>query len=167
MSNTYRLRSHGKEIDLNKFTKWLQDQGGEILPLTNQWEVLRFRGTEVGVLYSSGKTNGSFASASVLQFAESKGQGRWKGRPTATTRVKQGGKVRKRLAQRDGSLCFFCLEELGRDITIEHLIPLTAGGTDRLGNKVLAHKACNQKAGSRPLLEKIQIRFEAWQKKNS
>jgi 5-methylcytosine-specific restriction endonuclease McrA len=55
-----------------------------------------------------------------------------------------------------GSGCFLCGGEMGPrgtapdSSTIEHVIPRSAGGSNALGNIVLAHRSCNEAAGSRP-----------------
>ena len=52
-------------LNIEKFSKWLTDRGAEILPLTNEYELLRFKGREVGVLYKSGKTSNSYTNHAI------------------------------------------------------------------------------------------------------
>ncbi len=55
--------------------------------------------------------------------------------------------------------CFYCgkpVEDI--DISREHLVALSAGGTDDGLNLVLAHKKCNSIAGSHPVNYKIKLR---------
>lgn len=54
--------------------------------------------------------------------------------------------------------CFLCWEALGEDVTVEHLVPVSQGGTNHIGNKVLAHAECNQKMGHLSVMEKIRMR---------
>ena len=54
--------------DQEKFEKWLQQQGCEILPLSSEYELVRFRGREVGVIYKSGKFSGTYASRALSRF---------------------------------------------------------------------------------------------------
>ncbi len=72
------------------------------------------------------------------------------------------GKARSlpsRLLKRDGSKCFFCLGEMRRgDITIEHLLAKSLGGTNNENNLALAHSVCNNKAGNLSIVEKLRIR---------
>lgn len=35
-------------------------------------------------------------------------------------------------------------------VTIEHIVPLSKGGVNRLRNKLLAHWDCNQEKGNKP-----------------
>lgn len=64
-----------------------------------------------------------------------------------------------RLLKRDGSKCFFCLGEMRRgDITIEHLLAQSHGGSNNEHNLALAHSVCNSKAGNLSIVEKVSIR---------
>jgi 5-methylcytosine-specific restriction endonuclease McrA len=42
--------------------------------------------------------------------------------------------------------------------TVEHLKPLSLGGTDDLKNLVLCHPGCNRQLGNRPAWQKIRMR---------
>ncbi len=63
------------------------------------------------------------------------------------------GTVRKRIRKRDGDNCHWCGEPMEfvmipgtyspRFATIEHIVPLNAGGTDDFSNIALAHCECN------------------------
>jgi len=70
-----------------------------------------------------------------------------------------------RLAHRDGGfICRYCKRPLDPnrsnlnnrpdDITIDHFIPLTMGGKDNTGNKVIACRACN--------MDKADMTPEQW-----
>jgi hypothetical protein len=41
---------------------------------------------------------------------------------------------------------------------IEHLLPVTAGGPSHLANYALAHRSCNEEAGTLSLVEKLRLR---------
>lgn len=55
------------------------------------------------------------------------------------------------IAERDGWRCHLCAKKVRRTLpgthpmgpTIDHLVPLAAGGTDRRDNVRLAHRQCN------------------------
>lgn len=67
--------------------------------------------------------------------------------------------LRQKLYERDGTLCFYCGEELIHpDITFEHLVASRFGGSNRIENLVLAHAKCNGAAGHLPVVEKIKFR---------
>jgi 5-methylcytosine-specific restriction endonuclease McrA len=53
---------------------------------------------------------------------------------------------RKELIRRDGGACYLCQRpfETFKDVTIDHLIPRSKGGLDKLENYRLAHAECNQ-----------------------
>jgi hypothetical protein len=59
------------------------------------------------------------------------------------------------LVDRDGSLCYLC--GLGfsstKPPTIEHVVPLSRGGSWDFNNLKLAHKKCNVEKGNRVFLE--------------
>jgi hypothetical protein len=137
-----------------KFEAWLLEHGCEILPATNDYEVLRWKGRETGVLYNTGKTNAPYAARAIVAFISNN---KWNGGPQSTGRDNSYKKQKLALLKRDGHACFFCGTLLGDDITLEHLIPLTAGGPNILANMVLAHGACNQAAGVRPIYEKVMF----------
>jgi 5-methylcytosine-specific restriction endonuclease McrA len=64
-----------------------------------------------------------------------------------------------RLKARDGENCWLCALRLKEgDITIEHLIPRSLGGTDEESNLVLCHRPCNRHLADRPLERKLQMR---------
>ena len=136
-----------------RFKSWLIQQGGEVLPVTNEHEAIRFKGRQTGVLYKSGKVSNEYAREAILAFCQNK---KWKGSPIKMKR-KNYKRQKSFLLERDGDCCFFCGNELGDDITVEHLISLSSGGKNTLSNMVLAHEACNQQVSNKPIFEKVQI----------
>lgn len=55
--------------------------------------------------------------------------------------------LRKRLYRHQFGRCWICCEPLNEDITVDHLVPLSKGGSNRPANKLLAHRKCNQDRG--------------------
>jgi 5-methylcytosine-specific restriction endonuclease McrA len=61
------------------------------------------------------------------------------------------------LRERDGDLCQLCLSLIDFDLpirtpgsrTVDHVLPVRAGGTDEPDNLWLAHLVCNQRKGAR------------------
>lgn len=141
-------------MNIEKFKYWLTDRGCEILPSTNQYEKLRFKGKEVGVIYTTGKTNGDFANKAIYAFNNGK---KWDGSPIKTGRYSNYKKEKASLLERDGTCCFYCGLEMGEDITIEHLIALSCGGKNNLSNMVLAHKKCNEDVKNLPISDKVKL----------
>ena len=140
-----------------KFAKWLKERGCEVLPPTNQYESVRWKGKEVGVKYTSGKFSGSYASIAWQCFCSNSP---WDGAPPSTKRKSSYKKQRQKIKERDGCNCFYCGQPLGDDETIEHVYPLAAGGPNILSNMVLAHTKCNQEAGAMSIVEKVKIAIE-------
>ena len=139
------------------FIKWLQQHGCEILPPTNEYELVRWDGKQVGILYTTGKVNSPYASKALDCF-HARGTGKkWHGGPISTGRKSNYKKEKAKILERDGKRCFYCGKKLREDITLEHLIPLSAGGKNALSNMVLAHEECNIRAGVLPLNLKVEI----------
>lgn len=145
-----KLRKYTKE----GFTRWLKSHGCEILPATNEYESVRWKGKKVGVIYTTRATSGKYASEALLCFLTKKV---WHGGPQSTGRSNNYKKHKSQLLDRDGSLCFYCHKELGEDITVEHLIELNQGGKNTLGNMVLAHKDCNNETQRMTVVEKVRL----------
>lgn len=140
---------------LDKFKRWIENRGGTIEPTTNEYELVRFRGTQVGIIYKSGRPSGTFANDTIHDFRSG---GNWRGQPLSSNRKGSYTKHRERLFKRDGGNCWFCGEHMEvDDMTVEHLVSLTQGGRNVLANMVLTHQACNAKLGNRPLAEKTWL----------
>lgn len=54
------------------------------------------------------------------------------------------------LIRRDGAMCGCCKEAIAdrRDMTVDHIVPVSRGGSDKLENLRLAHAFCNQERGA-------------------
>jgi len=140
-------------MNIEKFSNWLINHGCEIEPLTNSYESIRWKGREIGVIYTSGKFSGPYASDAYYKFTQNK---KWEGGPLKVGR-KTYVKQKIRLLERDGTKCFLCNQELGEDITVDHLIPLVAKGTNELSNMVLMHAQCNFDCGAKTVVEKVRM----------
>lgn len=78
-----------------------------------------------------------------------------------TWKLKDGVR-RARLFEEQGGLCFYCREPMNpppfprprgpRDVTLEHLIPLSEGGRRAFPNEVAACNECNHRRGRMPWL---------------
>ena len=57
---------------------------------------------------------------------------------------------RAALIKRDGLICQLCQEPISNmsDLTLDHIIPVSRGGTDKLDNLRLAHELCNRERGN-------------------
>lgn len=56
--------------------------------------------------------------------------------------------VRAQVFARDGESCAICRR--GDDPTVDHIVPLAAGGTDRFSNLRVLCRSCNGRKGCRP-----------------
>jgi len=141
-------------LNIDNFREWLLLQGAEILPKTNEYESLRFKGKEVGVVYTSGKTSNNYTIHAIKCFLKKQ---TWDGKPINVGRNSGYKKEKAKLIIRDGLDCFYCGLPLCDDITVEHLQPLVSGGKNTLSNMVLAHEKCNQEAGILTIVEKVRL----------
>jgi hypothetical protein len=54
-----------------------------------------------------------------------------------------------RLWDRDGNICYLCEKELDyKTVTLDHVIPLSKNGKDRMDNYKLVHEYCNLQKGN-------------------
>lgn len=144
-----------------KFSAWLGEHGSSVMAPTNPYEVARFLTAEgMGVVYANSADRiTKWMAGADIAFTAWKDGAAWR----AVERVKRGNGSKKRrpvivaLMHRDGCSCVYCGCPLGMDTaTVEHLVPLTAGGPDTLINKALACQPCNQGAGALSPVEKMR-----------
>ena len=54
------------------------------------------------------------------------------------------------LVKRDGTSCFWCgVQTQDGALTLDHLVPVSKGGSHHLSNLVLACQRCNEKRGNK------------------
>jgi hypothetical protein len=161
------------------FAAWLASNGAEIGIPTNPYEVIRYRAYHAGsnkalthIVYAkeSGLLNFQGASAQhygLFAAGLSFGREAALSGPSSPRQTPQNAKPaepskgvirRKKLIERDGDECWFCGIPMGADMTIEHLVPKSAGGGNKLANYALAHAKCNHDAADMPLVQKIELR---------
>lgn len=148
---------------------FIRAQGGEVEESTNTWEIVRFRARGgVHSIYTNarGRITAHGFSGEVLA-AFNKPIGIAMGN-TKKQRPGMAGR-RSRILERDGNVCFYCLQGMGpEDRTVEHLIDRSKGGPDHLDNLVLAHEQCNLGLNGKNLHEKLAVREKAlreeWEK---
>lgn len=65
------------------------------------------------------------------------------------------------IASRDGLNCMYCYKQLTRwSTTIEHLVPISMGGTSHPANLTFACYKCNSDAGSSSVREKLEMAIQ-------
>jgi hypothetical protein len=148
------------------FRAWLSDRGGIMLPLTNEWEVVRVdtcHGVLVG--YRKKKATGyTFPDALAALRADFQA-GRTPALNPAQRHRKRLGMLIADIAARDGLECWFTGEPFASPedhrTTIEHLCPKAHGGPDHISNLVLATEEWNRRAGHLSVAEKVRLREQA------
>ncbi len=56
---------------------------------------------------------------------------------------------RKRIIAAQKNLCYYCGKKMGKDVTIDHIVPLSRGGSNSPENLVAACKSCNSAKGAK------------------
>lgn len=58
--------------------------------------------------------------------------------------------LRNRVWKRDKGICWICFRPIAQksDMTLDHVVPKSRGGTNRLDNVRAAHKLCNNQRGA-------------------
>lgn len=145
--------------DVKRFASWLESQGAEILPLTNEYELVRFRCKKgIGVVYG-GKRGVRVSGPLVGEAVDAMKKCQlWDGKPGKRKR-RCGSRRKRELIARDGCKCFYCGLMFDDELlTIEHLIALSIGGPDRIENCALACQPCNSDAANMALVKKLEFR---------
>lgn len=149
----------GKMVSLEKFKTWLGKRGVVILDPTNEWEEVRFK-TDNGtsVIYSNKRGDLTFTGESEAAYDAWRAGKSWK--PVDRKRKQLRAKKAK-IAARDGKRCFVHNAKMNFDeLTIEHLLSFSHGGTDNINNLCLVCEPCNKELGNMPLTKKIELIIE-------
>ncbi|HEY9279507.1 MAG TPA: HNH endonuclease [Eoetvoesiella sp.] len=143
-----------------KFEQFVTDRGGEVLAPTSEWELVRFKANGLtAIIYRKATEQVTFSGGAKTAFDAFLRQKPWSA--GNKTKRKKGNQsvVIQSLIRRDGRQCFYCgLETPDEDASVEHVVPLNAGGTDHMANKVLAHQLCNSEAGHLSVIQKVKLR---------
>ena len=143
--------------DVEKFKKFLTESGAVVQPPTNQWEVVRFRTVNgTSVVYENKRGHLTFTGESKKAYQFFSEGRRWK----AVDRQRKSLRALKiELAMRDGKKCFFHGGEYSYDqLTIEHLLEFSKGGSDHPYNLCLACDECNKAVVGMTITQKMQYR---------
>lgn len=72
---------------------------------------------------------------------------------TANARSKRGGRVREHqitaLYNQQQGKCHWCKTDVGNDYHIDHVVPLSRGGSNDIGNLVISCPYCNKSRGNK------------------
>ena len=64
-----------------------------------------------------------------------------------------GWQLRSYVFHRDGRRCVYCDNERAERYEVDHVVPRSLGGTDRVSNLVVSCHDCNVRKGNRPVAE--------------
>jgi HNH endonuclease len=143
------------EERIQQFKEWLHNQGATVLDPTNPYELVRFRNANgVGVVYT-GKRGLTFTGEAAEGWQKFKKGQPWK---LITRKRHHLTERKKELARRDGERCFAHGNNMHiNELTIEHLLSFSQGGSDNNNNLVLVCEPANKLLGNKPLSEKIEL----------
>lgn len=138
-----------------KFKTWLSKMGAVVQDTTNIYELVRFKTVNgVSVVYT-GKKGITFTGESELAYEKFMNGKPWR---VVNRKRKQLRDKKARLAARDGKRCFAHGEKMNfDDLTIEHILSFSHGGTDNENNLCLACEPCQRALGNLPITKKIRI----------
>jgi 5-methylcytosine-specific restriction endonuclease McrA len=181
MTKVRNLPVRRKQFWTGEFANWLIANGAELGTPTNPYEVIRYRAysavsrrplthivyaKENGLLNFQGSSREHYLaflagerkpSLNIPNLDRLQKSGKSNPADKGVT-PSETAKQRLKLLARDGDECWFCGKPMGEDMTIEHLVPRSAGGGNKLANYALAHALCNHAAANKPLVEKIEMR---------
>ncbi|RTL04840.1 HNH endonuclease [Candidatus Dependentiae bacterium] len=141
---------------VEKFKTWLEKRGAIVLPTTNKWEVVRFKTINgTSVIYTNKKGDLSFTNESAAAHKAWESNKVWR----AVDNKRKNLKAHKvKIANRDGKRCFIHSDKKSWDqLTIEHLLSKSHGGSDNINNLVLVCSGGNHLLSNKPLSKKIEI----------
>ena len=141
------------------FEAWLLERGSAVKQVTNPYEVIRFMGVDAEciVYRKASGTISHWANGAAEAYRAFLDGAPWR----ATVRGKRDPKrvnLVLSLARRDGWACVFCGKPTEIEtVTVEHFVPITAGGTSHMANLSLTHKECNAAASHLSVREKVEM----------
>ncbi len=143
-----------------RLCEFLEVGGAEILPITNPFELARFKTVNgVCVIYQNKRGVLSYSNDHAKVAASCFLEGKPWGASKKHHRV-QRQSVEAKLIERDGRHCFYCREHFSEELppTLEHLLSVAHGGTNHIANLCLACEPCNVAAGNFAIVDKLKLR---------
>jgi|ERR1035437_1696101 hypothetical protein len=156
-TRAFAIRTFAEHLDA--FAEWLVTKGGQILPSTNTYEVIRYvKNTRTQIVYRRDNGQLTFSGLSLKDYNDF----------IIDAGVIAGGKLdrlkssavtrlRALLLQRDGNVCVYCGQFMEAP-TIEHFHAIGKNGSNHPDNCALAHVSCNALAADKPIVDKIALR---------
>jgi hypothetical protein len=154
--------------EIFKFKEFLVNSGVEFLVTTSEWEVLRFRANgAIGVVYNNKRSDFTFVNEAQKAYDAFMNNREYSNKIFIHKRQRASVLMRS-VIERDGSQCFYCGKALkDDDMTIEHLLSISSGGSNHLSNLAISCKPCNSEAGRLPIVEKVKLRETKFKINNS
>lgn len=152
------MHSHLQLERAQRFKNWLSKMGAVVIDPTNEYELVRFKTDNgVSVIYT-GKRGITFTGESEEAYDKFTDGKTWK----TVTRRRKNLRARKIvLATRDGKKCFAHGNKQTFDqLTIEHLLNFSHGGSDNDNNLALVCSGANSLLGNLPVTKKIDAIIE-------
>lgn len=147
------------EKEIKRFRLFLEQRGCVILKPTNKYELLRFKGNDTGVLYNTGKFSGFWAASAWAAFK--KDDHSWWGGTNKKRNRNFSNQTKDKLRERDGNICIYCGDKMEiEEETVEHIVPVSKGGSNNPKNLMLMHLDCNKKLADFHPRKKIQLIVE-------
>lgn len=145
-----------------KFSQWVINNGGQILAVTNPYELVRFRGRgQTHVVYKSKGLRIGFSSEDCAKAFKSFQRGGAMRLAERDPKYSKSATLVANLIERDGNTCVYCEAVFCDELppTLEHFVGRSHGGPDHMSNYALACEPCNKKVGNLPVVEKIKFIF--------
>ncbi len=143
-----------------RLCEFLELGGAEILPITNPFELARFKTVNgVCVIYQNKKGGLSYSNEHAKVAASHFLDGKSWNASKRHQRI-QRQSIEGKLLERDGNACFYCGVDFSEEIppTLEHILSITHGGTNNIANLCLCCEPCNVAAGNLSIVEKLKLR---------
>lgn len=143
-----------RHIDLSAFGMWLTERGAEILAPRADYEAFVFRySSGLAVIYAK-RDRPSYANPNAMTALRAY----WAGEAWRAQKVDQRQRIsksrRRAVFERDQASCVYC--DSTDNLTIDHVVAITAGGTDHVSNLVTCCRPCNELFGAMPAGVKIR-----------
>lgn len=141
-----------------QFKSWLSKMGAVVVAPTNEFELVRFKTQNGTSIVYTGKRGLTFTGEAETAYGRFMDGKPWK----TVSRARKALRTRKAaLAARDGKRCFSHGEKMTFDeLTIEHLLSFSHGGSDNDNNLCLVCDPCNDALGNLPITKKIEKMIE-------
>jgi len=141
------------------FEASLLEHGSAVKQVTNPYEVIRFMGMDAECIVYRKASNviTHWAGGAAEAYRAFLDGTPWRASVRGKRDPKRNNLVLS-LARRDGWACVFCGKPTEIEtVTVEHFVPITAGGSSHMANLSLAHREYNAAASHLSVREKVEM----------